>query len=220
MLFSMFFEMFMGVGVGVMIILAIIAIVGILTVLFTCCSILYSRIALSLLVGLVAGNANEIVASGFLNFLIWAAIGAAIVFSLSAMPRSNSAISCFCTLFITSLVVTLVAGGAFSIYSTLAKNGNVLEVNKGYEIFIKVLSTFFGIGAYMKQYEKGSIFEPSGVVFTNIDRVVASLVIGFSLVYLVTPFNGNWYTSEVLQWIVLIIGSVLAFVTDMFLNRE
>ena len=65
MLFSMFFEMFMGVGVGVMIILAIIAIVGILTVLFTCCSILYSRIALSLLVGLVAGNANEIVASGF-----------------------------------------------------------------------------------------------------------------------------------------------------------
>ena len=216
----MFLEMITGIGVGVLIILAIIAIVGILTVLFTCCSILYSRVALSLLVGLVAGSANRVVESGFLNFLIWAAVGAAIVFGLSTLPRSNSAISFFCTAFITVIVVTLVAGGAFSIYGTLSKTGKILEVNKGYEIFIKVLSVFFALGAYIRQYEKGSLIQPSGFALVNIDRVISSLVIGFSLVFMVTPFNNNWHTSETLQWIVLIAGSVVAFVVDMFVNRD
>lgn len=220
MLFSMFLEMFMGISVGVIIILTIIAIVGFLTVLFTCGSILYSRIALSLLVGLVAGSQTDLVSNGFLNFLIWAAIGAAIVFGLSMFPRSNSAISFFCTLFITTLVVTLVAGGAFSLYGMIVKSGAVLKVNKGYEIFIKVLATFFAIGAYIKQYEKESILVPTGLIGVNFDRLIASAVIGFSLVYLVTPFNGNWYTSETLQWIVLIAGTLLAFVVDMFLHKE
>lgn len=220
MLFSMFLEMFMGIGVGVLIILLILAIVGTLTVVLTLGSIWFSRIAFSLLVGLVASSQIDIVAGGFLNFLIWAAIGAAIVFGLSSMPRSNSAISFFCTLFITTIVVTLVAGGAFSICGMLSKSGKVLEITKGYEIFIRVISVFFAIAAYVKQYEKGTAFHPSGLVLTNIDRLVAALVIGFSFVYLVTPFNSNWHTSETLQWIVQIAGTAVTFVADMLFNKR
>ena len=216
----MFLEMFLGIGLGIFIILTIIAIVGILTILFTCGSIVYSRVALSLLVGLVASQSNHIVDSRFLNFLIWAAIGAAIIFGLSLFPRSNSAISFFCTLFITTMVVTITVGGIFSLIGTIQKTGTTLEVTKGYEIFIKVLGSFFAIGAYVNQYEKGSILHPMSIVGINFDRVVSSLVIGFSLVYLVAPFNGNWHTSETLQWIVLILGTIAAFVIDMFVNRE
>ena len=216
----MFLEMLLGIGAGVAIIIAIITIVGYLVVMFTCGSILYSRIAMSLLVGLVAGSQTSIVDSGFLNFLIWAAISAAIVFGLSTLPRCNCAISFFCTLFITVIVVTLVAGGAFSLYGTIVKSGATLEITKGYEILIKALSTFFAIGAYTKQQEKGSVFNPSGVVFNTIDRVIASLVIGFSFVFLYSPWNGHWETSVVVEWIIMIVATALAFVADMFLNKE
>ena len=220
MLFTMFLEMFMGIGVGIIIILLILAVVGFAVVAFTLGSIWFSRISFSLLVGLVASSQIDIVASGFLNFLIWAAIGAAITFGLSQLPRSNSAISFFCTLFITTIVVSLVGGGAFSVYNSLAKKAADLAITKGFEILIKSVSLFFAIGAYVKQYEKGTLFDPSGLIGVNFDRLVASLVIGFSFVYLATPFNNNWYTSETLQWIIQIAGTALAFAADMLLNKK
>lgn len=220
MLFSMFLEMFMGIGAGIIIILLILAIVGCAVVVFTLGSIWFSRISFSLLIGLVASSQIDIVANGFLNFLICAAIGAAITYGLSQLPRSNSAISFFCTLFITTIVVSLVGGGAFSVYNTLAKKAADLAITKGFEILIKSISVFFAVAAYVKQYEKGTLFDPSGLIGVNFDRLIASLVIGFSFVYLVTPFNNNWHTSETLQWIVQIAGTALAFVSDMFLNKK
>lgn len=207
-------------GIGTVIIFTIVVIIGLLAVTFTLSSILCSRIAVSILVGLVAGSQNALVADGFLNFVIWAAIAGGIIFALSIFPRSNSATSYLCTIFITTIVVPLVGGAAFGIYSALAKLDTDISITAGYEILIKAVALFFAIGAYRKQYEKGSTLKPSGWFLVNVDRVIASLVIGFSLVFLITPWNNNWYTSAKIQWIVFIAGTLVAFIADILLNKD
>lgn len=216
----MFFEMFFGIGIGVAIILAILAIVGFLTVAFTVGSIWFSRISFSLLVGLVACNQVDIVSNGLLNFVIWAAIGGVITYGLSTLPRCAGAISFFCTAFVTTIVVSLVGGAAFSIYNTIAKTGADLSITMGFEILIKAIAAVFGVMAYVKQNEKGSLVNPSGFVLVNIDRLIASVIVGFTFVFLYSPWNGNWHTSETLEWIILIGGTAVTFVADMFLNKE
>ena len=183
-------------------------------------AVLMSRITFALLCGLVLHNAgNDIVASNFLNFLIWACIAFGIVMLLSLLPRTGSAIQLFCTIFMSVFAIYIVVSLVGSVIATIGKKP-AFELPLYAEIIIKSVSTVFAIGSMYTRHERHSSLPFGGVVMENIDRAIGAFVAGVAVMFNFIPLAGHWQQNDAVLLIVLGVTAVIGFLADFFWNKE
>ena len=206
---------------GLMILGAVIlftVIICVATILFVNCSIIYSRIAFSLLVAIVVNQSHTITDSTFISYLIWAAIVFGIIMALSILPRPSEAIRFFCTIIISILVidfVILMFGGIIS-----SMMGKDFQITKLFEIVIKVVCTLMSLGAMITQMEKNYCNIFTNPILIHIERLLASLIYGVAITFLCMSMNQNWELSNAGYIISLAGGTVVTFLADLLLRGK
>jgi len=195
-------------------IIGIAIIVGIikLTCLFLEWSILLSKLTVSLFVAMILHAELPIGSSGFLSYIIWAAISIAGFFLLCKLPRFDCAFE-----FFSKAMVALVVG---MLLASFAMEQLKLEENAAWELITEIAlkltvlaaSIFFTWQKFLEVYF-GKI---SNVILVNIDRVMASILYGFSLWGVMVS---HLFISIIPDWIgdVLILTlPVIFFLVDLF----
>ena len=182
---------------------------------FVCGSILYSRLAFSLLAALVPHNQDIFIiqGGGLANYFAWVAIILAVLFAVSLFQRVGGSIRGLCTM-VTSFIaidgVLLLVGGILSFFLK-----NELTISTFYEIVIKLICAYFAFGASLPQEGELSIKIQSPIL-ANVERLVSSVIHSFTILFFFMPMNENWVLSDFAQLLILVLGFVAAFVFDIF----
>lgn len=216
-------EKIMGVILLITMIFLILIVLGIvlgtvwLLTTFWSVSIIFSRIAFSLLLAIPMNSSWHLV-DGKLNFWIWAAVNLGIIFLLSLLPRANAAIKFFATLVISVLVSDIVLLFAGSIIGMVINHEFIITVT--YEIILKVICTFISIGALQVEVEESTYGTVTNPIAIYAEKIIAAAVYGASATFICASMNGNWEWAAWIQWLIFIGVTAVAFVADRVMTGE
>lgn len=191
-----------------------------LVILFVSSTIVYSRVAFSLLMALVTSQSDLklVENSGFLNFVAWTFIFLGIIYLLANLPRVDQAMRFFCTIFMSVMVIYIVAMIFGSIIAAIM--GSEFRINALYEILIKIVCLLFALGAMLSDERSAEYNSPKNVILCHAERLLASTMYGFSATFLCWSIADNWYYSGVISVLVIIVGTVGAFFADIYLRDK
>lgn len=194
--------------------------VAYLVILFISSTIVYSRVAFSLLMALVScqSDIKLVTTSGFLNFVAWTFIFLGIIYLLANLPRVDQAMRFFCTIFMSVMVIYIVAVLFGGIIATIM--GSEFRINALYEILIKIVCLLFALGAMLSDERTAEYNAPKNVILCHAERLLASVIYGFSATFLCWSIAGNWYYSAVISILVIVAGTVGAFFADIHLRGK
>ena len=195
------------------------AIIASIVATLICGSLLYSRLAFSLLGALVVHNKDIylIQSGGFMNFLAWTAVIFAVLWLLSLLPRVGGAIRAFCTMTTAFLVIYGVVMLVSGILTTLLKND--FAITAVHEIIMKGVVAFFAFGATIPNEEELAINFENPVLVT-LERLVASLIHGVTILFMFLPMNGNWELSGFATLVVYVLGVLVSFGFGVFAEKN
>ena len=190
-------------------------IVGIikLTCLFLEWSILLSKITVSLVVALMLHSELPLGSSGFLSYIIWAAISIAGFFLLCKLPRFDCAFEFFSKVMVALVVGMLVASFALEQFK-LESNAmweTITEI--GLKLAVLAASIFFTWQRFL-EVDFGKF---SNVILVNIDRVMASILYAFAVATVtmgrfIIDMNFPGWLDDVL----ILTLPVIFFLVDLF----
>lgn len=193
--------------------------------MFATLSVTFSRLAIALLIstGTMFSFDLEIFQSGFLNFLVRFAIVYGIIWIASFIPRLEPAIGTLCSAFV-SLFTTMVTLGVgcwiidlFTKPETPSSNSWWFFVATGICVTIVIAINWIR-DIDRIQVASRSTALLSKPIFVRIGRVLASIVYGFMLSFIVLISTNGHFATEVWQQYVMIgIFSSIAYVADLFL---
>lgn len=179
-------------------------------------AIIFAKGTFALIAAVIVSQSDCILVPnhGFLNFIAWALICFGIIYFISILPRIDISIRFLCTLAISLIVIDISA--------TLL--GNIFiqsfEVITIYEISIKAVCigiSIFGIYLQGKKFPSDS----SSKTFVRfVDRLVASILYGISIMVVCLSMHGNWNLSSLVQFLVLVGSTICAFVADIFFAEK
>ena len=194
--------------------------VAYLVILFISSTIVYSRVAFSLLMSLVCcqSELKLVSSSGFLNFVAWTFIFLGIIYLLANLPRVDQAMRFFCTIFMSVMVIDIVAALFGGIIAAIM--GSQFHLNALYEILIKIVCLLFALGAMLSDEKTAEYNAPKNVILCHGERLLASVIYGFSATFLCWSIADNWYYSGVISILVIIAGTVGAFFADIYLRGK
>ena len=200
----------------ILILLIVACVIGALVLLLATSAILFAKGAFALLAAWIISqqNLDLVPNSGFLNFLAWAIICFFVIYFLSILPRVDIALR-FSSTFLISLFITYLA--AMIIGSIFIKDFKMTVL---YEAIIKIICigiSAFGIYLQGKKFESESSSNP---IVLNLDRLLASLVYGFSLLFLFVSLSGSLNISITAQYIIVAVVAVVTFIADIFFAKK
>lgn len=207
-------EAIIGLAIYIVLVAILACVVGFGAFMFTCGSIVFSRLAFAMLLA-VSTSLTIVGNGGFWNFIAWTVIFFGIIYLLSLFPRIGGAIRFFCTMFISVMVIYI----AVSIVGSIASGDSDFTMHIVLEIIIKVICTFFSFRAMMAQTESGGLFCFNNVIIVNLERLIASVIYGIAMVICISMSQGR-DIPLVVEIITLVGSTVLAFVLDIFLRGK
>lgn len=181
--------------------------------LFLEASIILSKITVSLVVALALHSALPLGSSGFLSYIIWAAVSIAGFFLLCKLPRFDCAFEFFTKVIVAVVVGTLVASFALEQFK--------LESNAMWETItdIALRLTVLAASIYFtwQRFWEVDFGKFSNVILVNIDRVMASILYAFAVATLmmgrfITGINFPQWLSDV----IILTLPVVFFLVDLF----
>lgn len=182
-------------------------------------AIIFSRVAFSLAVALVASQAGMtlVPGGGFLNYVAWAIVVFGIVYLLSTLPRVDMALKFLCTILLSVVIIYVVVSLFGSIIAAIAKTEFAFTTL--FEIIVKVICLLFSFVA-MFIGKKPHYDSPSNPIMYTLERVLASLMYGFAITFLFLSLQGNWELPILVMLLILVVSTVAAFVADIFLQGK
>ncbi len=189
-------------------------IVGIikLTCLFLEWSILLSKLTVSLFVAMILHAELPIGSSGFLSYIIWAAISIAGFFLLCKLPRFDCAFE-----FFSKAMVALVVG---MLVASFAMEQLKLESNAMWELITEIALKLTVLAASVfftwQRFLELDFGKFSNVILVNIDRVMASILYGFSLWGVMVSHMFIAIIPDWLSDVIILTLPVIFFLVDIF----
>lgn len=190
-------------------------IVGIIKLLclFLEASIILSKITVSLVVAMALHSALPLGSSGFLSYIIWAAVSIAGLFLLCKLPRFDCAFEFFSKVIVAVVVGTLVA--SFALEQLKLESNAMWETITDIALRLTVLAA--SIYFTWQRFVEADFGKFSNVVLVNIDRVMASILYTFAVASLIM---GSFVTSiKFPQWlsdVIILTLPVVFFLVDLF----
>lgn len=187
-----------------------------LIAIFCASAILFSRVAFSLVVAFLVsqGDIMLVASSGGLNYIAWAMVVMGIVYLLSMLPRVDMALKFFCNILLSVVLIEVVIVLFGSIIAAVLKTEFVFST--AYEVLIKIICTLFSL-VYMYVGKKPHYDSPKNFILYNLERVLASLLYGTAITFLFVSLNQNWELPILVILLLWIVGTVGAFVADIYL---
>jgi len=190
-------------------------IVGIikLTCLFLEWSILLSKLTVSLVIALMLHSELPLGSSGFLSYIIWAAVSIAGLFLLCKLPRFDCAFEFFSKVIVAVVVGTLVA--SFALEQLKLESNAMWETITDIALRLTVLaaSIFFT----WQRFWEVDFGKFSNVILVNIDRVMASILYAFAVA---SVTMGRFVTDTIFpDWlsdVIILTLPVVFFLVDLF----
>ncbi len=190
-------------------------IVGIIKLLclFLEASIILSKITVSLVVAMALHSALPLGSSGFLSYIIWAAVSIAGLFLLCKLPRFDCAFEFFSKVIVAVVVGTLVA--SFALEQLKLESNAMWETITDIALRLTVLAA--SIYFTWQRFVEADFGKFSNVVLVNFDRVMASILYTFAVASLIM---GSFVTSiNFPQWlsdVIILTLPVVFFLVDLF----
>lgn len=176
-------------------------------------SIKFAKVTFGLLIALfVSANGNTLVSGKWLNFAVWAVIVVVIIYALSILPSVDVALRFLCTFFISTLI--------FMILLALVL-GKFLEGKEAwffllYSMVVKVVCWVLSIYYTYKEIKAGSYISVTNPIFLGIQRAVASVLIGATVVIsVVMNYEYSVDLSTPAAIIIFVVGAVAYYVFDL-----
>lgn len=200
-----------------LVLLAVTCAIVCLVMMLLSSAIIFSRVTFALLGALVAcqQSVTLVESSGFLNFVAWSAVILGVVFLLSNLPRVDVALKFFCTILISTIIVTFV----MSLIGGLAnmKNADGYQMTTTQEIVMKIICAAFAVGGMILQNKKAVYDQPANPVMNQLERLLAAATYGVAISFLSISVMGNWEVGVAAQLLILAGGTAVAFAADIFL---
>lgn len=189
-------------------------IVGIikLTCLFLEASIILSKITVSLVAALALHSALPLGSSGFLSYIIWAAVSIAGFFLLCKLPRFDCAFEFFSKAMVALVVGILVASFALE-HLKLESNAMWETIT---EIALKLTVLAASIYFTWQRFVEVDFGKFSNVILVNLDRLMASILYAFAFCAVTV---GTLFIHTIPGWIgevMFLVIPVIYFLVDIF----